>query len=167
MMAVSVEFSTPFHTKCLEILCNLTRFPSNNTVLAHNPVLVDTFVNCGKSKSPQDRVWAMRGLQNLASDSSSKLILATKTILTLLSICAVRNHYDEQVAAVATLYNLSTDAGMRSPRVCILQCKLPCFSLFFYRRGCCSPDKHQKRRSNAGPPRPRFNYFPRCASNGL
>jgi hypothetical protein len=97
------------------MICNLTRFPSNNARLARNPALIDGLVKCGKSKNLDDRVWSIRSFQNLASDSSSKVILANSQILTLLSICSMRKDYDEQLAAVATIYNLSTEPGAVVP----------------------------------------------------
>ena len=107
-MAVSREFDCPLHTKCTEIICNITRFHANNADLARDAVLVETLLKCGKSKTVEDRMWAMRSFQNISSDSSSKAILANGKILTLLSICAMRKD-DEQEAAIATLYNLSTE----------------------------------------------------------
>jgi hypothetical protein len=115
LIEVSVEFENPIHTKCIEMICNLTRFPSNNARLARNSALIDGLVKCGKSKNLDDRVWSIRSFQNLASDSSSKVILANSQILTLLSICSMRKDYEEQSAAVATIYNLSTEPGAVVP----------------------------------------------------
>jgi hypothetical protein len=109
-MKVSRSFDSPLHTKCIEIICNLTRFPANAPEMARKDVLVDTLFKCGKSRTLEDRVWAMRALQNMASHSANKVVLANSKILTLLSICAMRQD-EEQVAAVATIYNLSTEPG--------------------------------------------------------
>jgi hypothetical protein len=89
--------------------------------MARNDVLVETLLKCGKSKVVADRVWALRSFQNMAADSSSKVILANSKILTLLSICAMRKN-EEQEAAVAAIYNLSTEPSksLRAPRL------LPC-----------------------------------------
>jgi hypothetical protein len=97
------------------MLCNLTRFPPNNSNLARNNALVETLIKAGKSKLLEDRVWSMRSIQNLSSDSTSKVILANSRILTLLSICAMRKDHEEQAAAVAALYNLSTEPGAVVP----------------------------------------------------
>jgi hypothetical protein len=110
LMTISCNFDSPLHTKCIEIICTLTRFPANTPQMARDDVLVDTLFKCGKSRTVEDRVWAMRALQNMASHSANKIVLANSKILTLLSICAMRQD-DEQVAAVATLYNLSTEPG--------------------------------------------------------
>ena len=115
LIKVSREFDNPIHTKCVEMICNLTRFPQNNPFLARNNSLLDTLVKCGKSKTLQDRVWSLRAFQNISADASSKVILANSRILTLLSICSMRKDYDEQIAAVAALYNLSTEPGAVVP----------------------------------------------------
>lgn len=143
-MAVSCDFDSPLNTKCIEILCNITRFHANNADLARNAVLVDTLLKCGKSKVEEDRVWALRSFQNMTSDSSSKTILATSKILTLLSICAMRKN-EEQEAAVAAIYNLSTEPSkfwLDSASLCRGFDLTPAPSLRF--RRCRSPHKHQE-----------------------
>ena len=114
-MVVSKEYDNPMHTKALEILCNLTRFPSNNAVMAKYPGLVDSLVFNGRSKLGDDRIWALRSLQNLSSDVAGKTILANNVVLELLSVSVMRKQYDEQRAATATLYNLSTEPGAVVP----------------------------------------------------
>ena len=109
---VSLEFtSIPVHTRCVEILCHLTRFQFNNTYLADNKTLVETLIACGKSKINEDRLWALRALQNLTSDGKSKQHLASTSLLTLLSVSAMRKDEEEQVAAVGSLLNLSTESA--------------------------------------------------------
>lgn len=115
VVKVSKEFENPIHTKCIEIICNISRFPSNTADMARNDALINVLLKCGKSKKLEDRIWALRTFQNIASDSTSKVILANTRVLTLLSICAMRKDYDEQVAAVAGLYNLSTEPGAVVP----------------------------------------------------
>ena len=97
------------------MICNLTRFPANCARLSRDSALINTLMLAGKSKNPEDRKWAMRSFQNLASDSSSKALLSNSQILTLLSISSMRKEYDEQLAAVATIYNLSTEPGAVVP----------------------------------------------------
>ncbi|KAL7490157.1 hypothetical protein ACHAW6_015905 [Cyclotella cf. meneghiniana] len=115
LLFIASIFDNPLHTRCIEILCNLTRFPSNNTRLAAMSKFVDTLLTCGKSKIPEDRLWAIRAMQNLCSDASSKVMLATSPILTMLSTSAMRKEYDEQCAAVGALMNLSTEPGSIVP----------------------------------------------------
>lgn len=115
IVMVSLEFENPIHTRCIEILCHLTRSPSNNESLARNSELVETLIKCGKSKVPEDRMWAIRTLQNLTADAFSKITLATGPLLTLLTVSAMRKEYDEQSAAVGALLNLSTEPGAIVP----------------------------------------------------
>jgi hypothetical protein len=105
----------PLHTRCIEILCNLSRFPSNNSRLASNPKCVDTLLCCGKSKIAEDRMWAIRTIQNMCSDASSKVTLATGPMLSVLSMAAMRKDCEEQLAAVGALMNLSTEPGSIVP----------------------------------------------------
>jgi hypothetical protein len=113
LMAVTHEHDNPIHTKCLEIVCNLSRFPANAPSLTRFPGLVDTLV--AASDSPEnvedDRVHALRTLQNMSADSSSKTLLATEAVLSSLSAAALRSGNDEKEAAVAFLYNVSTEPG--------------------------------------------------------
>lgn len=115
ILAVCVDFANPINTKCIEIICNLTRFPANCYGLSRSSLVTSTLVKCTKSKAPHDRLWALRSLQNLSSDSSSKVVLATTKVLTTVSTCTMRSNLDEKTAAVAILYNLSTDAGAVVP----------------------------------------------------
>mmetsp|Transcript_21517 Transcript_21517/g.25970 ORF Transcript_21517/g.25970 Transcript_21517/m.25970 type:complete len:189 (-) Transcript_21517:51-617(-) len=115
LLTVCVEFTNPIHTKCIEIICNLTRFPANCYSLSHTSQLISTLVKCARSKIPHDRMWALRSLQNISSDSSSKVALATSKTLNTVSTCSMRSNYDEKLAAVSVLFNLSTDAGAVVP----------------------------------------------------
>jgi len=105
----------PLHTRCLEMLCNFTRFPSNNAKLASMPKVVEILTAGGKSKTAEDRLWSIRTIQNLCSDASSKVGLATSSLLSLLSACAMRKDYEEQLAAVGALMNLATEPGSIVP----------------------------------------------------
>lgn len=105
----------PLHTRCLEMLCNFTRFPSNNAKLASMPRVIEILTAGGKSKLAEDRLWSIRTIQNLCSDASSKVGLATGSLLSLLSACAMRKDYEEQLAAVGALMNLATEPGSIVP----------------------------------------------------
>jgi hypothetical protein len=72
---------------------------------------LDTLVAAAESTIDIDRVTALRSLQNLSGDSSSKAILATDGILSSITACALRNTLEEREAAVAFLYNVSTEPG--------------------------------------------------------
>ncbi len=115
LITVAGAIESPIHTRCLEILCNFTRFPSNNARLAAIPKCIDALLLCCKSKTAEDRMWSVRTIQNLCSDASSKVGLATGAVLTALSTAAMRKDHDEQYAAVGALMNLSTEPGSIVP----------------------------------------------------
>ena len=110
-MAVASEAENPLHSKCLEIICNLTRFPSNTSFMTRYLGLVEVLVAATDSAIDQDRNFALRSLQNMSADSSSKAMLATEFVLSKITVCALRNNPDEKEASVAFLYNVSTEPG--------------------------------------------------------
>jgi hypothetical protein len=109
------ELENPLHTKCLEILANITRFPHNNARLVGFPGLVETLLVTGSQEDDADRLWSMRIFQNLSSEPSAKVQLATSSILELLSTNMMRKQYDEQLATTSTMYNISTEPGAVVP----------------------------------------------------
>jgi hypothetical protein len=115
LVATSTEFDNAMHTKVLEIFCNLTRFLHNNVTLVKYPGLVDSLIANGKLKNDDDRMWSMRSLQNLSTEPTAKSILANRTVLELLSVNMMRHQEEEQRAATAAIYNLSTEPGAVVP----------------------------------------------------
>merc|ERR1712238_478901 len=115
LVAVSKEVTNPIHTKCLEIFANLTRFPHNDASLVDYPGLIDSLIINGSHKNDTDRLWAMNIFQNLSSETSGKSTLASSSILELLSASMMRQQYKEQLAATATIYNISTEPGAVVP----------------------------------------------------
>jgi len=111
LLLVAVDHDSVLHTKALEILCNLTRFPSNTSFMTRCENLVDTLVAAADSSIQEDRVAALRALQNLSADSSSKALLASEAVLNSMTACALRDNPEEKEAAVALLYNVSTEPG--------------------------------------------------------
>ena len=109
------EIQHPIHTKCLEILANLTRFPQNNAHLFQFPDLVDALIVNGYQADDSDRLWSMRIFQNLSSEPSAKTRLASPPVLELLSTSMMRKQYGEQLAATSTMYNISTEPGAVVP----------------------------------------------------
>ena len=101
----------PIHTKCLEILSNLTRFPANNGHLTRFDGVVETLVNAASSPLTEVRMSALRSLQNMSADPSSKAMLATGSVLNLLTASAMRKDLTEKEVAVAALYNITTEPG--------------------------------------------------------
>jgi hypothetical protein len=109
VVTVSKEIANPIHSKCLEILCNLTRFPANNLALTRYDGLVETLVSASNSAEPENRMAALRALQNMSADPASKALLATSPVLNLMTSCAMRKVADEKEVAVATICNITTE----------------------------------------------------------
>ena len=109
---VTQEKSSTVHTKCIEILCNLTRFPGNNSALSRSVQVFDALNTCGASDFDEDRLWTMRSLQNMSADPSCRVKLATASILEMMRTSAANlRQKDEHEAAVSALANLCTDAS--------------------------------------------------------
>lgn len=112
VLLVANERSNPIHTKCLEILLNFSRFPANNGILADFQGMVPSLMDLGESSDiKEDRVSALRCLQNISTDPKSKLKLATERLLIFVTACSMRPEESEKEAAVSTLYNLTTEPG--------------------------------------------------------
>lgn len=111
LIMVAKELERPIHTKCLEIVSNLSRFPPNVELLVHYEGLVDGLVDAAESVLPSDRTLALWALQNMAADAASKTLLASDSLLTCMISCALRRAPEEKEAAVAVLYNISTEPG--------------------------------------------------------
>jgi hypothetical protein len=109
LVTVSKESTNPIHTKCLEIIGNLTRFPPNNGVLSRCNGVVDVLVLAAEYEAAVDRSSALRALQNISADASSKSLLANNVVLGLLTACSMSNEVDEKEAALAALLNISTE----------------------------------------------------------
>ncbi|CAJ1953888.1 unnamed protein product [Cylindrotheca closterium] len=111
LLILSQQYEHPMHTKCLEILCNLTRLPSNDEILAEHPSVVPVMLRLSTSEREEDRVWALRMLQNISASAAGKHVLVSAFALELLSMSVLRTQAEEQKAAMAALFNLSTDPG--------------------------------------------------------
>lgn len=109
LVAVSKETDNPMHPKCLEIICNLTRFPANNGLLTRFEGVVDTLVSAAKFTTPECRISALRSLQNMSADPSSKALLAVNVVLSLLTAGSMRGDAAEKEAALCTLFNIITE----------------------------------------------------------
>ena len=82
-----------------------------------------------KSEHAEDRTWASRALQNIAADASSKKIISTPPILTLLISSATSQIIEEQVAAVGALLNLSTELGEKIVNVLLYNVSHRCITI--------------------------------------
>jgi hypothetical protein len=109
LVDVSKETDNPMHPKCLEILCNLTRFPANNGLLTRFDGVVGTLVLAAKFTSQEARIAALRALQNMSADPSSKALLAENGVLSLLTAGSMRSEAAEKEAALCTLFNIITE----------------------------------------------------------
>jgi hypothetical protein len=106
---VANEVTSSLHSKCLEIICNLSRFPANNGMLSRYDRVIETLVAASNSTLSENRLSALRTLQNMSSDPGSKSLLATSQVLTRMISCAMRKDLSEKEVAVATIYNISTE----------------------------------------------------------
>mmetsp|Transcript_45042 Transcript_45042/g.108979 ORF Transcript_45042/g.108979 Transcript_45042/m.108979 type:complete len:1551 (+) Transcript_45042:64-4716(+) len=111
LLILSQQYEHAMHTRCLEILCNLTRLPANDEILAEHPSVVPVMLRHSTSESEEDRVWALRMLQNISASKAGKHVLVSTFALELLSMSVLRTQAEEQKAAMAALFNLSTDPG--------------------------------------------------------
>ena len=115
-LVVGEKFNDPIHTRCLELICMITRFPGNNATLARRDGVIETLIRCAKSKSDEDRNWSMLSLQNLTSEASNKIPMAETSVLKQLRISALRcDNTSEQIAALSALVNISTEPGTIVP----------------------------------------------------
>lgn len=106
---MSNDNENPLRVKGLEIVSNLTRFLPNNTILTPFPGLVASLVRAAVSKDAGIRIAALRSLQNMSAHPTSKSLLATEPVLNALTTCAMLTDVVEKEAAVACLYNITTD----------------------------------------------------------
>jgi hypothetical protein len=85
---------------------------ANNRILTRFDGLVETLVAAANASKADNRIFALRTLQNLSADAGSKTLLATRPgVLHLLTSCAMRKDMEEKDLAIATLYNLTTEPG--------------------------------------------------------
>jgi len=109
---VCAESDFEARAKSIEILCNLTRLPSNQKLLSSNENIIQSLTACLKSSLADDRKWAARALQNICSDQNSKVLIAKQPLLKALGLSALSQEADEQFASVAALLNLSCEPGV-------------------------------------------------------
>lgn len=109
LVAVSKEIDNPIHSKSLEILCNLTRFPANNGAMTRCYGVINTLVRSAESEENEDRVSALRALQNMSADASSKSLLANNSVLSLLTTHSMSSIAVEREAAVSAIFNITTE----------------------------------------------------------
>lgn len=115
-LVVGEKFNDPIHTRCLELICMVTRFPANNAALARRDGVIDTLLRCAKSKTDEDRNWSLLSLQNLTSEASNKIPMAEASILKQLRVSSLRyDNTTEQIASLSAFVNISTEPGTIVP----------------------------------------------------
>lgn len=115
-LVVGEKFNDPIHTRCLELICMVTRFPTNNAALARRDGVIDTLLRCAKSKTDEDRNWSLLSLQNLTSEASNKIPMAEASILKQLRVSSLRyDNTTEQIASLSAFVNISTEPGTIVP----------------------------------------------------
>jgi hypothetical protein len=104
------DIDDPVHSRCMEALCHLTRFPENNDILADCEEVKEALCKCGTSVSSTDRLWALRAMQNITAHSSKRGFFANNEVLQLLCLSAEQlDLVDEHETAISVLGNLCTD----------------------------------------------------------
>lgn len=104
------DINDPVHSRCMEALCHLTRFPDNNDLLAEYNEVKVALHKCGTSMSSTDRLWALRTIQNITAHSSKRGYFMNTELLLLVSISAEQlDLIDEHETAMTILGNLCTD----------------------------------------------------------
>ena len=131
LINVSQEFSNPLHVKCIELICHLSRFQANSVLLSSRKDAQECLVACGNSSIGHVRMWTMRAIQNLTTETKGKTNLATPPILTAISASALSNDMEEHLAAVGALLNIATEPGMFFKST-LKGCNESCFSFILY-----------------------------------
>jgi hypothetical protein len=104
------DVDDPVHSRCMEALAHLTRFPDNNDVLLQCEEMQEALYKCGTSLSSTDRTWALRALQNITAHSSKKGWIADDKMLQMICLSTEQLDFvEEHEIAISILGNLSTD----------------------------------------------------------
>eukprot|EP00979_Chaetoceros_neogracilis_P016134 scaffold7119_cov195-Chaetoceros_neogracile.AAC.1 len=104
----SQDLEDPVHSRCMEALSHLTRFPGNNDVMAQSQEIQKALYICGLSVSETDRMWTLRAMQNITAHSSK--YIGNNDLLHVLCVSAERLDFvEEHEAAISTIGNLCID----------------------------------------------------------
>jgi len=107
----SQDLEDPVHSRCMEALSHLTRFPGNNDVMAQSQETLQALCKCGMSVSDTDRMWTLRAMQNITAHASKRVPFKNNDLLHLLCESAERLDYvEEHEVAISVIGNLCTDA---------------------------------------------------------
>lgn len=106
----SMDLEDPVHSRCLETICYLTRFPANNTILAASFDTLDALCKCGASSNQDDRIWTLRAMQNITAHAMNRGLVISENMLQVLCSSAQNVHnIEESEAAISVIGNLCTD----------------------------------------------------------
>jgi hypothetical protein len=104
-----MDLDDPVHSRCLETICYLSRFPANNVILAENVVLEALF-KCGTSSIQNDRLWTLRAMQNITAHAMNHGLIVSEKFLEVLCTSAQNvENLEESEAAISVIGNLCTD----------------------------------------------------------
>lgn len=106
------EVEVPIHTKCIEILCHLSRGSTNILRLIESEGALSTLQRISEnSGKAEDRLFALRAAQNISCESNGRQALAASSFAYILPQLVHRsNSIEEQTAAVSTVLNLCIDS---------------------------------------------------------
>lgn len=104
------DLNDPVHSRCMEALCQLTRFPGNNEILASSEDVQEALRVCGGSVNNTDRLWTVRALQNITAYSSkSGTFISSEILKNLCSSAEKLDFVEEHETAISVIGNLCTN----------------------------------------------------------
>ena len=80
------EVDSPIRTRCFETMTNITKFPGNGPYLGNCPEVIKALSEGATSDNDDDRIWALRSLQNITAEAPNKVELATPSFLEIVSV---------------------------------------------------------------------------------
>jgi hypothetical protein len=110
LSSCSLDLSDQVHSRCMETIYHLSRFPGNTDILAENSAAMNAINSNCSSFSPEDRMWSLRAMQNISAYSNKRAMFATTDTLANLCKSAQKMELvEEHEAAISIISNLCTD----------------------------------------------------------
>jgi len=112
LVRVCNEVEVPIHTKCIEILCHLSRVPMNIMRLAESEGVLSTLQRMSKAnEKSEDRLFAIRTAQNLSCELQGRQALTASSFVdNFPQLLCGSNSIEEKAATVSTVLNLCIDS---------------------------------------------------------